>query len=87
MRNIIIVLMVILFSSCSFRIEQEIRKYEDNDNKKRAYYCTFVWHNGEVIKSWFDRLESMPDSIPCVRKGQAKFFVKKVKGKLKKNCK
>ena len=74
MRTTIIILMAILFSGCTFSIEQRLRTHPETEHK--YYYCTFIWHKGDIIKSWHDPIKYMPDSIPCVRIKEAKLFDK-----------
>lgn len=40
---------------------------------------TFVWHDGEIIKAWYDDIETITDSTKIVRRRQAQMLINNLK--------
>lgn len=49
-----------------------------NLTKSGTGMVTYVWHDGDIIKSWYDDMADITDSLIDVRKKQGKSYLKAI---------
>lgn len=73
MKNIALILLALVLSGCASLfdgVEQEVRKNCSPLVESGTALVTYVWHDTEIVKSWYDDIETITDSIVELRQRQ-----------------
>ncbi len=70
------VLVAVLMNGCEVGITKNgVKQHLDKECrglvKSGTALATYVWYDGEIAKSWYDDINTINDSLICVRKKQA----------------
>lgn len=74
----LVILITILVSSCGnyYTVEQEIR---ESKYTLKTEFATYVWCNNEIIKVWYDPIDSVNSTLVKIRQAQADSLIAALK--------
>jgi len=87
MKKLLLILLIPLFMSCDNKYDR-VDSYINQKVKGNCWdlcnggcdecFQTTVWYKGDIYKVWYDDLNTITDSIVCLRKKEANDYLLKL---------